>query len=139
MAKNAYKKPDYETFRWVCDRKLGNKTQIAKALECSISGLNKWLASDPKLKEIYDEVIESRLDFCESQMFLLIQGIPKLDKDKQMVGWVERPSEKLLQFFLETQGKERGYVKQQQVTHSGEMGIVFNLVVPEKEENLEDD
>ncbi|WP_448529161.1 hypothetical protein [Raineya sp.] len=138
MAKNTYKKPDYETFRWICDRKMGNKTQIAKALECSLSGLNKWLANDAKMREIYEEVIEARLDFCESQMFTLIQGIPKLDKDKKIIGWEEKPSEKLIQFYLETRGKERGYVRQQDVKHSGEMGIVFNLVVPETEESQND-
>lgn len=130
MSKKAYKKPDVETFRWVCERKMGNKSQIAKALECSLSGLNKWLKDDPKLKEVYDEVVESRLDFCESQMFTLIQGIPVLDKQKNLVKWEEKPSEKLIQFYLQTRGKDRGYVTQQDVKHSGEIGFNFFLVIP---------
>lgn len=135
MAKNTYKKPDYETFRWICDRKMGNKSQIAKGLECSVSALNKWLAADSKMREIYDEVLESRLDFCESQMFTLIQGVPVIDKNGKLIAWKEKPSEKLIQFYLETRGKERGYVRQQDVKHSGDLGIVFNLIVPKEEDN----
>ena len=133
MGRKAHKKPDEETFRWICDRKMGNKSLIAKGLECSRSSLNKWLANDTVLREIYEETQKSKIDFVESQMLLLIQGIPMLDKDKNMIGWRERPSESLIKFFLEAQAKQRGYAKQQEILHSGNAGFSFNIILPKED------
>lgn len=133
MGRKAHKKPDEETFRWICDRKMGNKSLIAKGLECSRSSLNKWLSGDEKLREIYEETLESKIDFTESQLLLMIQGIAILDKDKNIIGWKEKPSETLIKFFLETKGKDRGYGKQQELIHSGNAGFNFNIILPKND------
>jgi hypothetical protein len=103
---------------------------------CSISGIPRrtfyyWIEVDPDFKKQVDEIKEESVDFVESKMFERIKGYeheavkifpPKKSGEKPIqVTYTEHypPSESLIQFYLKTKGKDRGYVEKQQIEHSG--------------------
>ena len=105
-------------------KNLGNITET-----CKKSGVNSrqtyynWLAENTEFKLAIDEIQESLLDFVESQQMLLIRGVPKYKETKHkdgsvtrdFVGWIDRPDRNLIQFYLQTKGKGRGYVERREL------------------------
>jgi len=114
------KKPRKETFRQLCESKGANLSEMARILKCSRRAVNDWIQKDPAFREIYDDVRESLLDLCESQMVNLIKGIPKIvtneNGQKTIVGYIEKPDVAAIIFTLKTKGKDRGYVERSELT-----------------------
>lgn len=100
-------KPDLETFRKICEAKAGNVSNIAKSFDVNRRTIYNWM-KNLKWKMAYDDVKESLLDFVESQQMLLIRGLMKKDDDGNFIGWIERPSESMIQWYEKTRGKHRG-------------------------------
>lgn len=104
-------KPTIKEFKKVCEAKMGNVANIAKAFLVDRKTVYNWIKL-PKYKEAYDDCREELLDFTESQQLMLIRGIPKHVVDdygkKKFVGWIERPSESMIIWFEKTRGKHRG-------------------------------
>jgi hypothetical protein len=85
-----------------------------------------WLASDEEYRRDAEAINERALDLAESKLLQLIKK--------------ENPQ--AVFFLLETRGKSRGYVKKQELEHSGNARkpIAMRLIVadPEKRKRLED-
>lgn len=80
-----------------------------------------WLKDD-KYKQAKEDVQESLMDFCESQMYQLMKGIPIISENK-VVGWETPPNSTILIFYAKTKGKKRGYVEKQEIEHSKFDGV----------------
>lgn len=100
-------KPSLSTFKKICEAKAGNVSNIAKSFDVERATIYNWM-KNPKWKMAYDDVKESLLDFVESQQMLLIRGLMKKDDDGNFIGWIERPSESMIQWYEKTRGKHRG-------------------------------
>lgn len=100
-------KPSLETFTKICEAKAGNVSNIAKSFNVDRKTIYRWM-ENAKWKKAYDDVKESLLDFVESQQMLLIRGLMKKDDDGNFAGWIERPSESMIQWYEKTRGKHRG-------------------------------
>jgi hypothetical protein len=111
---------------------------------CAVVGIARrtfyyWLETDQDFKSQVDTIKEESVDFVESKMFERIKGYeheavkifpPKKSGEKPIeVKYIEHypPSEVLIQFYLKTKAKDRGYVEKQQVEHSGK--IVGDITV----------
>lgn len=104
-----------ETFEIVANQKLGNKSLMASALGISRPTLDKIIAENGKFKEIIDNASEHAIDFAESQLHLLMKGIPIKDDNGKLIGWEEKPDKTSIIFYLKTKGKKRGYVETHQI------------------------
>lgn len=117
-------KPKIALFKQVCEAKGGNLTEIAKAFKCSRRTANYWVENDPKYKEVLDDVRESMVDLCESQLVRLATGIPiykKNDEGKMyLAGYTERPDTAAVIFTLKTRGRDRGYIERLDITSKDE-------------------
>ena len=118
-------KPNLNTFKKICEAKAGNVSNIAKALNVDRKTIYEWIKKYPKYKQAFDDVKESLLDFVESQQMLLIRGLMKKDGDGNFIGWIEKPSESMIQWFEKTRGRGRGYGDkvEQEVTIKGNVPI----------------
>lgn len=118
------KKPRIALFKQVCESKGGNLTEIAKAFSCVRRTANYWMETDPKYKEVLEDVRESMVDLCESQLVRLATGIPKYSKnekgEKYLSGWNERPDTAAVIFTLKTRGRDRGYIERLDITSKDE-------------------
>lgn len=92
-------------------------------MSCGVprSTFYEWMNSDPVFKQQADAVNDLCLDFAESKLFQLINGV-KLktkmkDKDGKDIEIYEIPPNVAATiFFLKTRGKHRGYVERTEVT-----------------------
>lgn len=57
---------------------------------------------------------EKDIDDSEDTMRILRKGIPKLNEEGKIVGWLLQPDTVANIFFLKTKGKKRGYVERQE-------------------------
>lgn len=71
----------------------GNISEAARMLKCGRSTVVLYIERYPELKNVVTEAREAMLDFAESKL-------------RQHI---ENDSERMLQFFLQTQGRRRGY------------------------------
>lgn len=102
---------DKATFLRSLKSKLG--VVSAASLECNISRTTfyDWLHNDPAFKRKVDQINEHAIDFVESKMF---EGINNGDRQ-------------LIQFFLSTRGKKRGYTTRLEVQQDKRGIIQLNV------------
>jgi hypothetical protein len=70
----------------------------AQNLDCTVATINNYLNKYPELKDTLKEIREKTLDFAESKLLTHINN----------------DNFNALKFFLQTQGKERGYIERQE-------------------------
>ena len=87
---------------------LGVVTAACEKLGISRQTFYNYLAEDKDFAQAVADVGEVALDFTESKMFRRI----------------EKGDNKMIQFFLETKGKKRGYVKRSEIDLAQ---IAFNV------------
>ena len=90
-----------------------NKTKTAKKLGMCTQNLYFLLKNDPKLKEMFKQAEEERIDIAEDVLLQLIRD----DKNFQAV-----------KFFLETKGRKRGYGNKVEVTHVDESTAILRAL-----------
>ncbi len=90
------KRPDNNAIVEVVLGTAGNLTNAAKKLNVPRTTLTSWISRDEELKVAVDDANEVLLDAAESRLYHAIHN------DK---------SERLLEFFLKTKGKHRGYTE----------------------------
>lgn len=70
---------------------------------------SNWIKSDRDFKDRYEEIKQSKIDDSEERLYLLSQGIPKIDDSGKLIGWEVKPHFGALVTQLKAQAKERGY------------------------------
>lgn len=88
---------------------LGNIAIACKAARIHRDTYYKWKKNDPEFAEQCWEALEDFKDWGESQLKLLMKGIPKLNNKGEIIGWWLKPSFKAMIYFLRTHAKDRGY------------------------------
>lgn len=76
----------------------------SKKVGVSRQSFNYWMRNDEDFARQVEEIQEEQIDFVENQ---LLKG-------------VEKGNDKLIQFYLRTKGKKRGYGESQDITTKGE-------------------
>ena len=87
-------------------------TQGAKSLGMTYQGLYQRISKDPELKEAYDAISESFLDFGESKLLVAMN---------QGQAWA-------ICFYLKCKGKSRGWVERQEITGPEGGPVTFKVV-----------
>ena len=84
---------------------------------------------DDWFEQAIDDIDEEELDDAEEMSRLMRKGVPEYQRDKKgaivnddkgkpiITGWLIPPSPKMVQFYLERKGVERGYGKIQTLKH----------------------
>lgn len=112
---------------------LGVVKDACEIADIARSTFYNWINEDPEFKSKVEAIKDESIDFVESQMFKRIKGYEhNEDKIFQYEGSPVivptkkhyPPSEQLIQFFLKTRGRERGYIEKQEINHKGD--IRFN-------------
>ncbi|KEQ31198.1 hypothetical protein N180_02820 [Pedobacter antarcticus 4BY] len=96
------KKPTPEKFQSVLKSKAGNVSEVAKAFKVTRKTVYNWINGNKKFMEIFEDQIESLIDFAESKLLKSINN----------------GSDTATIFFLKTRGKSRGYVEKSEVDHT---------------------
>lgn len=86
-----------------------HKGKTAKAVGVHRNTVLYWLKNDEEFKANYNSLLEERIDDNEERLFLLAQGIPKINKKGVLVGWIEKPNVRALEIQMKALAKHRGY------------------------------
>ena len=103
-------------------KSMGNVSIACKNTTISREIYYKWLKEDLEFKKQCEEVMpEKVLDFVESKLFSLIDGVKcvKYYKNGEEVVYERPPDNTSIIFYLKTKGKKRGYIEKTQIEHSG--------------------
>jgi predicted DNA-binding transcriptional regulator AlpA len=109
---------------------LGNVSKTCEAVGISRKTYYEYL-KDEDFKFEVESIEESNLDFAESKLRELIDGVhmETFGGDVPIVYKV-KPDVTATIFFLKTKGKKRGYVEKSEVENSGSQEVVFKWVKP---------
>lgn len=102
-------------------KSMGVISEACRMVECDRKTFYKYYNNDEKFKEACDECNESALDFVESKLFELVDGITmhKEDREGNDLSYDRAPDVTAIIFYLKTRGKKRGYIEktEQEVVH----------------------
>lgn len=107
---------------------MGIVTPALELAQVSRTAHYGWLKDDPDYKAEVEEANEIALDFGETQLHSLMNGVFVQGKEDVY----ERPPDTAaVIFYNKTKNKKRGYVERQEITGAdGEKLIPINLIMP---------
>jgi hypothetical protein len=100
------------------EARLGVVEAAARDAGIASSTFRLWIKEDPEFAAKVAEIKATALDFVEDKMFAAIKA------------WKSGAAQ-LVQFYLKTQGKERGYVERQEVVNVPSDHVVIEYKKPE--------
>jgi len=122
-------------------KSLGNITTACLNTDINRSTYYEWIKEDEGFKKQCEEVIpEETLDYVESKLFELIDGVTciKYDKKGEETIYHRPPDNTSIIFYLKTKGKKRGYIEKSQVEHTIENKTdLDSLPIEDKKKILE--
>lgn len=126
---NSYKKPSNEKLVELFRKHLGRKSHVAEALKISRTTLDAWIRDDSALAEAIEAQGEANIDYVESKLFELIEGVTVQEKKgREMVIYDLPPNVTAIIFFLKTKGKSRGYVERQEITGADGRAVPISVI-----------
>jgi len=91
----------------------GYKTVAGRMIGCTSVTIDNYMKKYPEIETVYNEVLDSKLDFAEGQLMKNI----KEGKETSLI------------FFLKTKGKDRGYIERQEIQHPKSPGEPLTMKI----------
>lgn len=96
---------------------------------CSATGVSRqthynWIDEDPEYVRAYKDIAETAIDFAESKLFQLMNGVtvekkvPDAGGKMKTVTYKTEPNIAATIFYLKTKGKGRGFVERAEFDHT---------------------
>lgn len=105
MPNAPYKKPTPDEFGQIVSAAGGNLSSVARALGVARSSITEWVRTDPNFRQVLKDERSKLFDEALATARVVAMGIPAYEVDdqgkKKLSGWIERPSERMLQFLLQ--------------------------------------
>lgn len=111
------------------EKTLGIVTDACKMVGVSRQTFYVYMKEDPEFKAAVDEISEVAIDFAESKLFQLINGV-HCEKTiaTETIVYQKPPDTIATIFYLKTKAKKRGYIEKQEIEQSGK--ITFDVGLP---------
>ena len=101
------------------EKTLGIVTDACKMVGVSRQTFYVYMNDDPEFKAAVEEISDVALDFAESKLFQLIDGVYcEKTLGTETIVYQKPPDTIATIFFLKTKGKKRGYIEKHEFEHS---------------------
>ena len=120
IGKNTSRKPSLKDFEAAAKATRGTVGKISEAFGVTRRTVINWCNKDQKFRDAIEEWRGALLDECIKSARALAIGIPKLDSNKKIIGWKERPDSLMLRYLLGTLGRNEGFGENIDITSKGE-------------------
>lgn len=115
------------------EKTLGIVTDACKMVGVSRQTFYVYMNDDPEFKAAVEEISDVALDFAESKLFQLIDGVYcEKTLGTETIVYQKPPDTIATIFFLKTKGKKRGYIEKHEFEHSGK--TTFEVGLPKVNE-----
>jgi len=96
--------------------------KVCEAVGISRRQFYRWMEDDEEFNEKVEDKRAYDIDDSEEKMKLLRHGVPKLNADGKLVGWIVKPHFGALITHLKAKAKDRGYGDSLSITNeNGEL------------------
>jgi hypothetical protein len=102
-----------ESFLNALKANLGNVSKASEIIGIARKTFYDWCKSDEEFKSRAEEINETSIDFVESKLFELIEGVQKETGEGAV--YKASPCKTSIIFYLKTKAKQRGYVERQEI------------------------
>ena len=113
-------KPKLKDFEAACIKAKGNMTKVAEMFGVSRVSVFYWCKQNPKFMQCIEDQRGRALDVYLNTADLVARGIPKLDKDKKLIGWKVPPDSNMLRYLIGKLGINEGFGDKVDITSNGE-------------------
>lgn len=110
----------------------GNISKACQKFGISRAMYYNWMEGDSVFAERVKEAEEAEKDEAEEFHRMLRKGIPKVDKNNKLVGWIVKPDRQAIEYYLSRKAKDRGYIERQEVTGKDGEALSFTLNIDGK-------
>lgn len=109
-------------------------THAAREVKIARSQIYVWQEKDPSFAEALQEVNEEAIDFVESKMFELINGVKvegQVDPDTgEPIVYSRAPDARVIMFYLDRKARHRGYTDRKEIGFTNAQNIVGFIFKP---------
>lgn len=74
-------------------------------------------------------------DKCLDVAYAVAMGVPKVNENKEFVGWEEKPDSNMLRYLLSTLGRDEGFGEKHDVNIENQLPTAINIVCTPKKDN----
>lgn len=121
-------KPSLDEFTKAVSSTRGNLTKTSELFGVSRQTIMNWVNGDEDFKAVVNDSRKRMLDKCLEIGYLAAMGIPRLDADGKVIGWIEKPDTQMLRYYISTLGRDEGFGERSELKVEGEIPTVINIV-----------
>lgn len=128
-------KPSLDEFKELLRKSGGNLTKAAALVGVTRQTVWGWAKSDPEYQEAVKDERKRIFDKCLDVAYAVAMGVPKLNHNKEFIGWEEKPDSNMLRYLLSTLGRDEGFGEKHDVNLEGQLPTAINIVCTPKKDN----
>lgn len=122
------KKPSLDEFQEVLRKSGGNLTKAAKLMQVTRQTVWGWTKQDEEFKQALQDERKRVFDKCLDVAYAVAMGVPKLNAEKEFVGWAEKPDANMLRYLLSTLGRDEGFGEKHDINLENPLPTAINIV-----------
>lgn len=113
----------------------GNLTKAAALVGVTRQTVWGWAKSDPEFQDALKDERKRVFDKCLDVAYAVAMGVPKVNENKEFVGWEEKPDSNMLRYLLSTLGRDEGFGEKHDVNIENQLPTAINIVCTPKKDN----
>lgn len=113
-----------DRFLYYLEKARGNVTAAAEISGIGRASHYRWIRENNEYREAVEDIENATINFVESKLFTLINGVMIQTKDGKSV-YQKPPDIAAIIFFLKTRGKSHGYIEHHHLKIDNDIHVVF--------------
>lgn len=128
-------RPSLDEFKDLLRKAGGNLTKAAALVGVTRQTVWGWAKSDPEFQDALKDERKRVFDKCLDVAYAVAMGVPKVNENKEFVGWEEKPDSNMLRYLLSTLGRDEGFGEKHDVNIENQLPTAINIVCAPKKDN----
>lgn len=128
-------RPSLDEFKELLRKAGGNLTKAAALVGVTRQTVWGWAKSDPEFQDALKDERKRVFDKCLDVAYAVAMGVPKVNENKEFVGWEEKPDSNMLRYLLSTLGRDEGFGEKHDVNIENQLPTAINIVCTPKKDN----
>ena len=128
-------RPSLDEFKDLLRKAGGNLTKAAALVGVTRQTVWGWAKADYEFQDAMKDERKRVFDKCLDVAYAVAMGVPKVNENKEFVGWEEKPDSNMLRYLLSTLGRDEGFGEKHDVNIENQLPTAINIVCTPKKDN----